>query len=135
MGDTEEVILLDTHVLLWLARDPKKLSRKASVAIREAGRQGGIAISAMTVWELAWLAARGRLNLTGTVEAFVENITSRTVIQPITVKIAVLASQLPPNYPKDPADRLIGATALAEGMALVSADQNIQQSGIVRTLW
>jgi PIN domain nuclease of toxin-antitoxin system len=128
------VILLDTHVLLWLANAPRRLSTTARKAILEAG-QDGIAISAMTLWELAMIAAKGRVNLTGTVEAFVEKITSRTVIQPITVKVAVIASQFPANYPKDPADRLIGATAISEGMALVSADQNIRQSGIVRTIW
>lgn len=128
------MILLDTHVLLWLANEPGKLSKAAGKAIREAG-QDGIAISAMSVWELAQMAARGRVNLTGTVESFVEKITSRTVIQPITVKVAVIASQFPTNYPKDPADRLIGATAISEGMALVSADQRIQQSGVVRTIW
>lgn len=89
----------------------------------------------MTVWELAVLAARGKVNLTGTVEAFVENITARTAIRPITPKVAALASQFPPDYPKDPSDRLIGATALAEGMALVSADQYIRRSGIVRIIW
>jgi PIN domain nuclease of toxin-antitoxin system len=129
------MILLDTHVLLWLAKDPAKLSNKASAAIREAARSDGIAISMMTVWELAVLAARGKVNLTGTVEAFVENITARTAIRPITPKVAALASQFPPHYPKDPSDRLIGATALAEGMALVSADQYIRRSGIVRTIW
>jgi PIN domain nuclease of toxin-antitoxin system len=129
------VILLDTHVLLWLAKDPAKLSNKASAAIREAARSDGIAISMMTVWELAVLAARGKVNLTGTVEAFVENITARTAIRPITPKVAALASQFPPDYPKDPSDRLIGATALAEGMALVSADQYIRRSGIVRIIW
>jgi PIN domain nuclease of toxin-antitoxin system len=128
------VILLDTHVLLWLANEPRRLSATASKAIREAG-QDGIAISAITVWELVLIAAKGRVTLNGTVEAFVEKITSRMVIQPITVKVAVIASQFPTTYPKDPADRLIGATAVSESMALVSADQNIQQSGIVRAIW
>lgn len=129
------MILLDTHVLLWLAKDPSKLSPAAAAAIRESGSLGGIAISAITVWEVASLASRGRLALTGTLENFVENITSRAAIQPITVKIAVLANQLPPSYPKDPADRLIGATALCEGMILISADENIRLSRAVRTVW
>jgi PIN domain nuclease of toxin-antitoxin system len=129
------MILLDTHVLIWLAKDPTRLSKKASQAIRRAAISDGIAISAMTVWELAFLAARGRVNPEGTVEAFVQNITARVAIQPITVQIAVIASQFPSNYPADPTDKLIGATALSEGMALVTADRNIQQSGIVRIIW
>jgi PIN domain nuclease of toxin-antitoxin system len=91
----EEVILLDTHVLIWLAIEPSRLSRKAAETIPSAGRERGIAISAITRWELAWLATHGRLDITGTVEAFVDKITSRTAIQPITPQIAVLANQLP----------------------------------------
>ncbi len=127
------MILLDTHILLWLAQEPAKISTRARTAIRES--KAGLAISDMTVWELALLAARRRLNLRGTVEAFVEEITSRTVILPITAKVAALASQFPANYPRDPADRLIGATAVSEGMELVSADLDIRRSGIVRTIW
>jgi PIN domain nuclease of toxin-antitoxin system len=66
------------------------------------------------------------LEITGTVETFVEKISSRTAIQPITVKIAVLANELPADYPGDPCDRLIGATALAEGIALVTKDERIR---------
>ena len=49
------MILLDTHVLLWMAHEPKRLSAKAREAIRDA-RQG-VAVATITVWELAWLAA------------------------------------------------------------------------------
>ena len=52
--------------------------------------------------------------------AFVEKISSRTAIRPVTVKVAVLANQLPADYSSDPCDRLIGATALAEGIPLVT---------------
>lgn len=129
------MILLDTHVIVWLASDPGKLSRKASDAIREASREGGTAISAITLWELAWLMTNGRLDISGTVEAFVEEIAARTAVRPITAKVAVLANQFPPNYPGDPCDRLIGATALAEGMPLVTKDRNIRSSRQVKTIW
>ncbi len=129
------MILLDTHVLVWLASDPAKLSRKASEAIRKASQESGIAISAITLWELAWLAVHGRLDIVGTVESFVERISSRTAIRPITVKVAVLANQLPATYSGDPCDRLIGATALAEGMVLVTKDRNIRNCKQVKTIW
>jgi len=129
------VILLDTHVLVWLAGDPAKLSRKASEAIRKASQESGIAISAITLWELAWLAVHGRLDIVGTVESFVERISSRTAIRPITVKVAVLANQLPATYSGDPCDRLIGATALAEGIVLVTKDRNIRNCKQVKTIW
>jgi len=133
MENPEKVILLDTHALIWLVNDPGRLSLRASEAIR--GASGGIAISAITLWEVAWLATNGRLDINGTVDAFVERIASRAVIRPITMKIAVLATQLPDTFPSDPSDRLIGATALAEGMPLVTKDRNIRSSKQVKTIW
>jgi len=129
------VILLDTHVVVWMASDPGKLSRTASDAIREASREGGIAISAITLWELAWLMTHGRLDISGTAEAFVEEIAARTAVRPITPKIAVLANQFTSSYPSDPSDRLIGATALAEGIALVTKDRNIRSCKQLKTIW
>lgn len=129
------MILLDTHVLIWLASEPAKLSKKATEAIRLSSREGGLGISAITLWELAWLASHGRLALTGTVEAFVERIVSRTSIHPITVKVAVLANQWSETYSHDPCDRLIGATALAHGCPLVTKDRNIRASKQLKTIW
>lgn len=129
------MILLDTHVLIWLANEPSKLSRKATEAIRAASQAGGIAISAITLWEVAWLATHGRLAIWGTAEAFVERIVSRTSIQPITPRIAVLANQWPPEYPPDPCDRIIGATALADGIALVTKDRDIRSCKQLQTIW
>jgi PIN domain nuclease of toxin-antitoxin system len=129
------MILLDTHALIWLARDPSKLSKAASDAIRGALLSGGLAISAMTLWEVAWLATHGRLNLREPVEDFVVELTSRTSIRPITARIAILANQLSLTYSSDPCDRLIGATALAEGMDLVTKDRAIRSFGQIRTIW
>ena len=135
MGEHDKVILLDTHVLVWLATEPPKLSKNASSAIRRASRAGGIAISAITLWELAWLATHGRLQLTGTVEAYLEEISSRVAVLPITTKVAALANRFSADYSNDPCDRLIGATALAESMVLVTKDAKIRECKQIQTLW
>jgi PIN domain nuclease of toxin-antitoxin system len=133
--DHQKVILLDTHVLIWLASDPAKLSSSAAQAIRRAPREGGMAISAITLWELAWIAAHHRVQITGTIEAYINEITSRTSIRPITPEIAVMANQLPSDYSSDPCDCLIGATALAEGIPLVTKDRKIRNSRAITTIW
>ena len=129
------MILLDTHVLVWLATEPTKLSKLARSAIRRASLAGGIGISASTLWELAWLATHGRLQLTGTVEAYLEEISSRVAVLPITAKVAALANQFSTDYSSDPCDRLIGATALAQGMILVTKDAKIRDCKQLQTLW
>ena len=129
------MILLDTHVLFWAVDDSKSLSRAAASEIRRARRQGGIAISAISIWELASLLARRRIQGYGTVEASLKLLLEGVLIRPITPEIAALATQFPDDYPRDPADRLIGATARAEGMTLITRDENIRRCPLLRTVW
>ncbi len=129
------MILLDTHVLIWMASDPKRLSKKAHAAIRDARQETGLAIATITLWELAWLAENGRIQVVGSVESFVRETVSRVILQPVTPQIAALAVQLPSGFPKDPADRLIAATAMVEGEPLVTADERIRGSKVVQTIW
>jgi PIN domain nuclease of toxin-antitoxin system len=129
------LIVLDTHVLLWAVADSKKLSRAADAAIRRSRQADGVAISAITLWELASLVARGRIRDYGTVENSVNRLIEGVTIKPITPEIAALATQFPNDYPHDPADRLIGATARAEGLALVTRDENIRRSPLLKTIW
>lgn len=135
MAGHKKVILLDTHVLVWLTSEPARLSKHASSAIRRANRTGGIAVSAITLWELGWLGSDDRLQITGTIEAYLEEVSLRVAVRPITPKIAALANQPPTDYSNDPCDRLIGATALAEGMVLVTKDTTIRDCRQLRTLW
>ena len=129
------MILLDTHVVLWLAFEPDKLSKRAKEAIRTARTQGGLAIAAITLLELAWLAEKGRVETTLSVESFVRLCASKMTVLPITPEIAARAVGLPGSYPKDPQDRLIGATALVEGIELVTHDRLIKKSGVVPVVW
>ena len=129
------MIVLDTHVLLWAIADSKKLSRAADAAIRRSRQVDGLAISAISLWELASLVARGRIRSYGTVESSVKQLIEGVTIKPITPEIATLAAQFPDDYPRDPADRLIGATARAEGLALVTRDEGIRKSPLLKTIW
>jgi PIN domain nuclease of toxin-antitoxin system len=129
------VILLDTHVLLWAVREPEKLSRRAASEIRRARRYGGLAVSAMSVWELAVLFARGKVRASGSVEASVRLVLEDVTVLPITPEVAALATQFPDDYPGDPSDRIIGATARAEGITLVTRDERIRRSPLIKTVW
>lgn len=129
------MILLDTHVLVWAVEDSKHLSRAAASEIRRARRHGGLAVSAITVWELAWLLAHGRIQARGTIEAAVRLLLEDVTIRPITPEVAALATQFPDDYPHDPTDRLIGATARAEGLTLITRDEKIRRCPLLKTVW
>jgi PIN domain nuclease of toxin-antitoxin system len=129
------MILLDTHVVLWLAFEPDKLSKRAREAIRAARSQAGLAIAGITLFELAWLAKNKRVETTLNVESFVRECASKMTVFPITPEVAARAACFPDSYPKDPQDRLIGATALVEGMELVTRDRQIKKSGMVPVIW
>ena len=129
------MILLDTHIVVWLAFEPDKLSKRAKESIRSARMNGELAVAAITLLELAWLAQSGRVETTLSVESFVRRCASRMTVLPITPEIAARAVSFTDPYPKDPQDRLIGATALVEGIELVTHDKQIKKSGMIPIIW
>jgi PIN domain nuclease of toxin-antitoxin system len=130
------VILVDTHVVVWLAFGQDRISRKAKTAIDAARKDAdGLAISDITLFELATLTSKGRVRLDISLESFLQEVESRFVVLPITGRVCARAIGLPPSYPKDPADRIIGATALVEGLSLLTADREIHKSKVLRTIW
>jgi len=130
------VILVDTHVVVWLAFDQDQISRKARVAINDARKNAdGLAISDITLLELATLVSKGRIRLNISLESFLQEVESRFVVLPITGRACARAIGFPATYPKDPVDRIIGATALVEGLSLLTADREIRRSRAVQTIW
>lgn len=130
------MILLDTHIALWLSYDYDRVSVKGQKAIREARRdERGIAVCSITLLEIARLSSHGRIHLTPDLETFLSALEAQFVVLPITGNIARQAFELPPNFPKDPVDRIIGATALIEDLRLVTADKEIRRSRAVPTIW
>ena len=130
------MILVDTHVVIWLAFDQDQISRKARTAIDNARKNAdGLAISDITLLELATLATKGRIRLDISLESFLQEVESRFVVLPISGRACARAMGLPSTYPKDPADRMIGATALVEGLSLLTADRAIRRSRAVQTIW
>ena len=130
------MILVDTHVVVWLALQPERISKKARTAIEDARRTGqGIGISDICLLEISILERKARIRLDSSLETFLLEIEARFIILPITGRICVRAVLLPASYPNDPADRIIGATALVEGVPLVTADEGIRRSNALRTIW
>ena len=130
------MILVDTHVVVWLALDQTQLSKNARAAIDDARRNGdGLAISDITLLELATLSSKGRIRLDISLESFLREVEARFIILPIGGRACVRALGLPVTYPKDPADRIIGATALVEGLSLLTADRAIRRSRALHTIW
>jgi PIN domain nuclease of toxin-antitoxin system len=130
------VILLDTNVVLWLAFEPDRISTNAANTLTQAGKDDEpLAICAITLLEVATLRTKNRISLDITLEQFLQDIENRFTILPITARACARIPSLPSSYPQDPADRIIGATALVEGLTLVTADRDIRRFRSLRTLW
>ena len=131
------MILLDTHAWLWLGMSPRRLSAAATSAIQAATNSGGLAIASVTLLEVAWLMARGRLRLRGTPETLLPELVDGTgiVVKEITPAIAAMFTHVPDSVGHDPVDRVILATARVDGMPLVTRDRRLRSQHIAEIVW
>ena len=132
------MIVLDTHVLVWwLGGDEAKLSGAAMAAINSELNGGDIVISSISAWELAMLVERGRLTLAMDVAEWLKIAGQVEGVHfvPVDNEIAVKSTELPGEFHKDPADRMIVATARKLAAPLVTADEKIRNYPHVRSIW
>jgi PIN domain nuclease of toxin-antitoxin system len=129
------VIVLDTHILVWLA----VVSERLGADVREVLAEGAeLAISTVTVQEIAYLVMRGRIELDRPVRTWVADVLAAHEVRPIppSVAVALRAGSLDfANFPGDPADRLIYATAVEHGARLATADERLRAVDPARVVW
>lgn len=121
----DEVILLDTHVLIWLSKDAPAVGKHSRVAYDLSITIGDVAISVVSYWELGMLVAKGCLEAAHAPAHYRQQIKETAITElPLTGDIAILASNLEALH-DDPADRFIAATAIAHGATLMTADRTL----------
>lgn len=118
-------VLLDTHVLVWLAFADRSLGPRSRSLVDNAVKDESVFVSAISFFEIATLCRRGRLRLYEEVAAWRQRVLQRGILEePVTGQIGILAGELA-GLPGDPADRIIAATAMVRDATLVTADQRI----------
>lgn len=131
------MIILDTCVILWDAIEPKNLSKKAKQTINEAFQHNEIIISDISLWEIAMLIHKKRIEIDTTASKFMNTyvISRKITAVSITPEIAELSVTLDPEINFDPADRIIAATSIIHNAKLITHDNNLRKSKIIQTVW
>ncbi len=124
---SDESLLLDTHIWIRMHLFPELLRPKAREAIERAERSDRVFVSVISIWETAMLVRDGRLILVDGVDRWTKSALSLPGITmlPFSREIAVTSVNLPAPMHKDPSDRHIVASALVERLTLVSADKAV----------
>lgn len=125
------MIVADTHALLWWFLAPHELSARA----RQALDNDSIGVAAVSCFEVARLVERKRIHLETNVLNWLDSVFAlpQVVLLPLAIDIAVTAASLPDPI-RDPIDRIIVATALHQGVPLVTRDHKIIAAGVVKTI-
>lgn len=129
------MILVDTHVVLWLAETPEMLSTLAYDTIASERQKDGLAIAGITLWELSMVVSRGRVQSQTPLSAFLKAVEESFSVLPMNREVAETSMSFTDAFPKDATDRMIAATALVHGMHLITRDERIRRSGEVPCIW
>ena len=130
------MILLDTQTVVWASFEREHISKRAATAINRAyDRSDGIAIASHTLWEIALIVKLGKVSIPTSTIVFLNEIQNRYEVLPVTAAIAERSVNFTDPFPKDPADRIIGATALIHNLSLITSDRKIRDSGQVPCIW
>ncbi len=131
------MIVVDTHIIIWDALCPEKLSEKARNAMAIANRKDGMILCDISLWEIAMLLKKGRLRIETDYTTFINLILSanKYMIWEITPEIAELSVNFLADINKDPADRIIAATSIICNASLITADVNLLQANGLKTIW
>lgn len=129
------MIFLDTHALLWWALDPGELSPIAARRVAEMEREGGFA-SAISIWELGVKVQRGKLDLGIAIDEFARRVEQSAVLELVPVDTTTWLRSLALDWDhRDPADRVIVASALLKGVPLLTKDQALHDFSGVSCVW
>ncbi len=129
-------ILLDTHTWFWAVSEPERLSSKALKTITET-EPGDRGIAAISIWEFVMMVTREKVQINTTLDQWFERAISDTGIKVyrLSPQVAIESCSLPGKFHKDPADRLIAATARVHGLTLVTKDAKVIEYEHVTTAW
>ena len=131
-------VLVDTHALVWwVTGDLTRLGAACRKAISAEQADGGIRISSISAWEIAMLVSRGRLGLNADVTTWLSTVGAIGGVGfvPVDNRIAVGAVNLPGEFHRDPADRIIAATARVLDAAVITGDEKLRAYSHIRTIW
>jgi PIN domain nuclease of toxin-antitoxin system len=126
-------LLLDTHAVIWWFEDDPRLSRRARAAIGANDNQ--VIVSTATAWECAIKVPTGKLPQAAPLIVAFKPLLAKAGFDLLDMSLEhILAAGALPRFHGDPFDRILIAQALAEGMALVSKDKELDRYGVKR-LW
>lgn len=122
-------LLFDTHALLWLVNGDSQLGLKSRRIINEASEKKQLFVSTISIWEIAMLHAKERIDLGKSTIIWVNEVLQATGanLLVLTPEIAVLSCELPDHFHGDPADRILIATAKHQDLTLLTKDEKILQ--------